>query len=73
MKRVYRFSSVMALALAAASPISASSLRDAIEADYPQLEALFRHFHAHPELSMQEFQTADRLARELESGGASQA
>ncbi|OLF78248.1 peptidase M20 [Maricaulis sp. W15] len=46
------------------------ALRTAIAADYDAyLEALYRHFHAHPELSHQEFETAARLAAELEALG----
>jgi hippurate hydrolase len=47
----------------------ASSLSDAVEADYPYLEELFEHFHTHPELSMQEFKTSDRLAKEMSELG----
>ncbi len=49
--------------------VCASELGEAIDADYGQLDALFRHFHANPELSMQEFETAERLATELEALG----
>ena len=52
-----------------AHPAMAASLRDAIEEDYAYLDALFKHFHANPELSMQEFRTSDRLAEELEAAG----
>jgi amidohydrolase len=47
------------------------SLEDAIAADYPYLECLFRHFHAHPELSLQEYETSARLADELSRLGLS--
>ncbi len=40
-----------------------------IDADYPRLDALYRHLHAHPELSLQEEQTAARVARELKDAG----
>lgn len=40
-----------------------------IDADYPRLEALYHNLHAHPELSLQEEQTAARLARELREAG----
>ena len=33
------------------------------EADY--MSRLRRHFHSHPELSMQEYQTAERIEAEL--------
>lgn len=49
--------------------VCASELGEAIDADYGRLDALFRHFHANPELSMQEFETAERLATELEALG----
>jgi hippurate hydrolase len=47
----------------------AASLRGAIDDDYPYLEALFKYFHANPELSMQEVETSARLAAELEAAG----
>lgn len=40
-------------------------LQDAIESDYAYLDGLFKHLHENPELSMQEFETSDRLAEEL--------
>lgn len=48
---------------------SATPLQDAVEADYEYLDALFKHFHSNPELSMQEFNTSDRIASELSSLG----
>ncbi|MGY0559449.1 amidohydrolase [Luteimonas sp. A277] len=33
------------------------------------LEELYRHFHRHPELSLQEYKTADRIEQELRSRG----
>ena len=47
----------------------ADGLRDEIHADYAYLDGLFRHLHANPELSMQEFATADRMAAEMEQLG----
>jgi hippurate hydrolase len=44
-------------------------IRKLIDADYPRLDALYKYFHAHPELSLQEEQTATRLARELKAAG----
>jgi hippurate hydrolase len=60
---------VIAAAAAVVLPASASELGAAVDADYSRLDALFRHFHATPELSMQEHETADRLASELEALG----
>lgn len=48
---------------------SADALKSAVEKDYSYLYALFKHFHANPELSMQESETSDRLAKELEAAG----
>ena len=58
--------------MAAGIPAQAadSALRAAIAADYDEnLEPLFRHFHANPELSHREFKTAARLASEIEALG----
>lgn len=46
-----------------------AELDQAIAQDYPYLQELFEHFHANPELSMQEHRTSDRIAAELESAG----
>ena len=46
------------------------ALREAVAADYEDnLEALFLHFHANPELSNQEFKTAKRMAQEIRALG----
>jgi len=64
------FSYLLGLVLVSgAFPLPATSLSQAVDADYPYLDNLYRQFHAYPELSMQEFRTSDRLARELESQG----
>ena len=50
--------------------LSASELSDAIAADYDaHLADLFEHFHRNPELSLVEFETAARMAAELQSAG----
>jgi hippurate hydrolase len=43
----------------------ADDLRTAVAADTPYLLALYKHLHAHPELSFQEEKTAARMAAEL--------
>lgn len=58
-----------ALAATAITPTHADDLNEAIADDYPYLGALFKHFHANPELSFVETKTAARLAKELESLG----
>jgi len=63
-RRIQAFVSGL-LALLAAGATQGDSLSQAISRDYPYLEELYRHFHAHPELSLQEYATSDRLAREL--------
>jgi len=40
-----------------------------VAAQYDQLLALYKHFHTHPELSLQEEQTAARLSREMRALG----
>ncbi|MSU50558.1 MAG: amidohydrolase [Opitutus sp.] len=40
-----------------------------IAADYPSLDALYKHLHAHPELSLMEEKTAARIATELRAAG----
>jgi len=40
-----------------------------LAADYPALDALYKHLHANPELSLMEEKTAARLAAELRSVG----
>jgi hippurate hydrolase len=57
---------LVALGLPAAR---AENLAADIATDYPRLEAIFHHFHANPELSMQEFKTSGRIAAELEAEG----
>ena len=60
---------VTGLAISLSDLAVASPLSDAIEADYSYLEKLFQHFHANPELSMQETKTSDRLAKEMSELG----
>jgi hippurate hydrolase len=40
-----------------------------IDAEYDSLEALYKHIHAHPELSLEEVQTSARLAKEIKAAG----
>jgi amidohydrolase len=37
--------------------------------EYKSLDAIYKHFHAHPELSLEEKETAARLAKELRAAG----
>jgi len=37
--------------------------------EYESLDSLYKHFHSHPELSLEEKETAARLARELRATG----
>ena len=68
MKRIATLSFI--LILICAGPVSAETLRDAIATDYEaNLEDLFLHFHANPELSNREFNTAKRLADEIRAFG----
>lgn len=68
MNRISSF--CLALSFICMAPASAESLRDAIASDYESnLEDLFLHFHANPELSNREFKTAKRLAEEIRAFG----
>ena len=51
------------------TPATAAALSDAIHADMPQLMALYRDLHAHPELSMQEIRTPALLAPQMRKLG----
>jgi amidohydrolase len=48
---------------------SAELLRPLIEKEYASLDQLYTTIHSHPELSLQEAQTAKRLAAELRAAG----
>jgi amidohydrolase len=58
-----------AAALLMSDPATAATLSDAIHADMPQLMALYRDIHAHPELSMQEVRTPALLAPQMRKLG----
>lgn len=47
----------------------AGDVRQRIATDYARLDALYKHFHANPELSLKEERTAARLAKELRELG----
>ncbi|WWA47118.1 amidohydrolase [Pelagerythrobacter marensis] len=65
---VSRFS-ILASAMLLAAPAHADELRDAVAADMPELMALYRDLHAHPELSFQEVETAAKLAARMRDLG----
>jgi hippurate hydrolase len=48
---------------------TAAAVEKRAAAEYASLEALYKHLHSHPELSLDEEQTAARLARELKDAG----
>src|SRR5437588_5105884 len=50
-------------------PESVTLIQKAIAGQLERLEALYQYLHAHPELSLQEEQTAARMARELRDLG----
>lgn len=51
------------------SQAAANALQADVAADYSYLKSLFETLHANPELSLQEFETAKRLAAELKPLG----
>ena len=60
---------LLALPLLIAAPAAADPLSDQVKADMPSLMQLYRHLHAHPELSFQEVKTAGMLAKEARKLG----
>jgi hippurate hydrolase len=52
-----------------AAPATAQDLRAAVNGDLPQLMAVYRDLHAHPELSMQEVRSPAKLAAEARKLG----
>ena len=52
-------------AMSLSSTAPAATLAEGIQADMPQLMALYRDLHANPELSMQEVRTPAKLAAEV--------
>jgi hippurate hydrolase len=69
----FAFPGLLALAAVcpgAETPASARQLvRARVHQEYPSLFELYRHLHAHPELSFQEAQSAARVAEELRQAG----
>ncbi len=55
--------------LLAADDTTRSAVAQKLAADYPSLDALYKNFHAHPELSLMEEKTSAALAAELRSAG----
>jgi hippurate hydrolase len=60
-------------ATAWAAPLNVLAAKKTLDAqldrDYPQLDALYKDIHAHPELGFQEVQTAAKLAKEMKALG----
>jgi len=52
-----------------AAPTSAATIGESVKADMPSLMAMYRDFHANPELSMQEVRTPAKLAAEMKKLG----
>ena len=61
--------SAAAISLAFAGAARADDLADAVAADYEYVFDLYKHFHANPELSFKESESAVRVAAELEALG----
>jgi len=60
---------IAAASLAMASSSLADPLHEAVAADMPDLMAIYRDFHTHPELSFQEARSAAKLAVEAKKLG----
>ena len=53
----------------AQAPTNLAPVRQRLDAEAASLVALYKQFHAHPELALQEVRTAGRLAKELRQAG----
>ena len=64
------FTALLGALLVCASAAAASELNESIKQDYDaHLGDLWDHFHRNPELSLVEFRTAERMAKELRAAG----
>jgi hippurate hydrolase len=54
---------------ASAVPARKEAIEKFVAGHYPELDALYKHFHSHPELSYQEEKTAAHLAKEMKELG----
>lgn len=61
---------LLSFTLLTSSAFAGDSLKEVVAKDYDaHLAKLFLHFHQNPELSLQEFKTSERLAKELKAEG----
>lgn len=60
---------LLSAAWAWSQPISNAELDRLIEPDVAYLDALYKHLHAHPELSFREKETSARIAQEFRTAG----
>ena len=65
----YRLTLVATAAALMSAPASAVTIGEAVKADMTSLMAMYRDFHANPELSMQEVRTPAKLAAEMKKLG----
>lgn len=72
-RRIAVFGAVVLCFAAAAgrapAGVPAADLERVIDSEYASLDSLYRHLHARPELSLQERETAARVASELKAAG----
>ena len=69
MKKILPLALAIAMSVGSSQTL-ASDISSAVSADYDKhLAALWDHFHRNPELSLMEFKTAKRMAKELASVG----
>jgi hippurate hydrolase len=60
---------LLAAASAWSQPLANAELDKLIEPDVAYLDALYKHLHAHPELSFREKETSARIAQEFRAAG----
>lgn len=70
MRNIFKLSAAFLLAICGSASFAESDLSKHVAGEYKSyLEPLFKHFHANPELSLVENQTAARMAKELSAAG----
>ncbi|UTW57861.1 amidohydrolase [Kordiimonas sp. SCSIO 12603] len=64
-----KIKAALVCALLGTSALSADDVSSAVQKDYSYLDSLYKHLHSNPELSFKEFNTAERIAKELREIG----
>jgi hippurate hydrolase len=69
MRQLVIAAAATAALIAGPTPATAATIGEAVKTEMPSLMAMYRDFHANPELSMQEVRTPAKLAAEMKKLG----